>query len=50
MSMKAVQDHISNSSSNGGVRMKKEKPMMSVTAIIQGSQSHWSPRASVTRK
>ncbi|XP_021949220.1 retinoic acid receptor RXR-alpha-B isoform X3 [Folsomia candida] len=29
--------------------MRKEKPMMSVTAIIQGSQNHCYPRSSMTR-
>lgn len=32
------------------MKIKKEKPMMSVTAIIQGSQNHWSSRNSITRK
>jgi len=31
------------------MKIKKEKPMMSVTAIIQGSQNHWSSRNNITR-
>ncbi|CAG7724771.1 unnamed protein product, partial [Allacma fusca] len=39
---------VQESTSSTLIKMKKEKPMMSVTAIIQGSQNHWNSRASVT--
>lgn len=39
-----------NLSKKQSAKMRKEKPMMSVTAIIQGAQNHCYPRSSMTRK